>query len=74
MRTTTTKKATTTDEKVDALKPGGSIEISRYGNTRVIAERSGNGKRLRIVREYLEGSALAGQRVQVFDIVIDQVW
>ncbi|MBZ5639174.1 MAG: hypothetical protein LAO51_10545 [Acidobacteriia bacterium] len=69
-----TKKAATTDEKIDALKPGRSIELTRVRNTRVIAERTGDGKRLRIVREYLEGHELAGERVLGYDIVLDQVW
>jgi hypothetical protein len=42
----TAKKAATTDEKIDALNPGRTIELSRVGSTRVIAERTGDGKRL----------------------------
>lgn len=72
----TTKKQTerTTDEKINSLKPGASIEISRVGNTRVIVERSGNGRRLRIVREYLKGHPIAGERVIAFDVVINRIW
>jgi hypothetical protein len=60
----------TTDQKIDSLKPGASIELSRNDEgTRVIAERTGDGKRVRIVREYSNG-----ERVLGFDIVLDQVW
>ena len=71
---TRTRKAATTDQKIGSLKPGGTIELKRVGNTRVIAERTGDGKRVRIVREYLAGHELAGERVLGFDIVLDQVW
>jgi hypothetical protein len=71
----TTRKQTepTTDQKIDSLRPGASIELSRVGRTRVIAERTGDGKRLRIVREYFEGP-YAGKRVLGYDIVLDEVW
>ncbi len=68
------RKERTTDQKIGSLKPGGTIELTRVGNTRVIAERSGDGKRVRIVREYLAGHELAGERVIGYDIVLDQVW
>lgn len=37
--------------KISQLKPGRSIELSRTESGRVIAERSGDGRTLRIVRE-----------------------
>jgi hypothetical protein len=68
----TTRKQTerTTDQKIDALKPGGTIELSRNDQgTRVIAERTGDGKRVRIVREFMNGERVIG-----YDIVLDEVW
>jgi hypothetical protein len=46
---------TNTDRQINALRPGQSIELSRSNGYRVIAERSGNGKTLRIVRESSRG-------------------
>ena len=67
---TTTKKATTTDQKIDSLKPGGTIELSRNDEgTRVIAERTGDGKRVRIVRICADGMQIVG-----YDIVLDEPW
>jgi len=40
----------TTDKKIQALKPGHSVEISRTANGRCVAERSGDGTTLRFVR------------------------
>ena len=74
MATKTKTTERTTDERIAALKPGASIELSRVRSTRVIAERTGDGKRVRIVREYLAGHELAGERVLGYDIVLDQVW
>ena len=39
------------DKKINALKPGSSIELSRVGENKVLAERSGSGKNLVIFRE-----------------------
>lgn len=67
---TTTKKGATMDQKIDSLKPGGTIELSRNDQgTRVIAERTGDGKRVRIVREFTDG-----ERVLGYDIVLDEIW
>ena len=41
--------------KIRTLKPGRSIELSRTTLGRVIAERSGDGRTLRIVRETTGG-------------------
>ena len=38
------------DAKINSLKPGQSIEISRCGNIHCTAERSGDGRRIRFVR------------------------
>jgi hypothetical protein len=68
---TTTKKAATTDQKIDSLKPGATIELSRNDDgTRVVAERTGDGKRVRIVRIYAEGR----MRVLGYDIDLDEKW
>ena len=40
----------TADQKISALKPGQSVTISSGNGITVSAERSGNGKLLRIVR------------------------
>ena len=45
----------TTNERIQTLKPGRSIELSRSNAGRVIAERSGDGRTLRIVRETIGG-------------------
>ena len=45
----------TTNEKIQSLRPGRSIELSRSNAGRVIAERSGDGRTLRIVRETIGG-------------------
>lgn len=39
------------DAKINTLKPSGSVIISRINNITVTAERSGDGKTLRFVRE-----------------------
>jgi hypothetical protein len=44
-----------TDARINHLKAGQSIELSRVGSVRVVAERSGDGSRLRIVRETATG-------------------
>lgn len=62
----------TTDQKINALIPGASVVLTRVYNTRVVAERSGDGKRLRIVREYLDAND--ENRVLGFDTVLNQVW
>jgi len=60
----------TTDEKIDALQPGATIELSRNDEgVQVIAERTGDGKRVRIVRIHADGEKVLG-----YDIVLDQVW
>ena len=59
-----------TDQRIDALRPGGTIELSRNDEgTRVFAERSGSGRMLRIVREFTDGTQVLG-----YDIVLDEVW
>ena len=66
----TTRDERTTDQKIDALRPGGTIELSRNDDgTRVFAERSGNGRMLRIVREFTDGTQILG-----YDIILDEVW
>jgi hypothetical protein len=46
---------TTNASKVRALLPGRQVELSRGNGFRVLAERSGDGKTLRIVRENRDG-------------------
>ena len=41
---------TNLDKRIDALKPGQSIEISRTETGRCTAERSGDGRKIRFVR------------------------
>ena len=41
--------------KVKTLKPGQQVELSNESGIRVVAERSGDGKRLRFVRETAKG-------------------
>ena len=43
------------DKKIDALRPGQSIEISRTETGHGTAERSGNGKTIRFVRHTTTG-------------------
>ena len=43
------------DKKINSLKPGQSIEISRSNDKRVTVERSGNGKVVRFVRHSSDG-------------------
>lgn len=50
------------DAKIDALPPGGSVEISSYGQVRVTAERSGDGHTLRFVRHTENGSRVFRER------------
>lgn len=45
----------TLDQKINELKPGQSIEISRVGENFVTVERSGNGKKLNFVRHNKNG-------------------
>lgn len=45
----------TTDQKIRVLRKGGSVTISECGGVRVIAERSGDGKTLRMIRESSAG-------------------
>ncbi|MBZ5640600.1 MAG: hypothetical protein LAO51_17830 [Acidobacteriia bacterium] len=67
---TTTKKATTTDQRIEGLEPGAMIEISRNDQgVQVYAERSGDGKRLRIFRIKADGEHVLG-----YDIVINEEW
>jgi len=42
----------TIDQKINALAPGRGVQIGKGTNCRVMAERSGCGKILRIVREF----------------------
>lgn len=39
-----------TDKRIKELKPGGSVELSRENNSRVIADRSRDGETLLIYR------------------------
>jgi hypothetical protein len=39
------------DEKINSLQPGERVEISKCVNTRCIAERSGDGRTIRFIRE-----------------------
>jgi hypothetical protein len=41
----------TTDQKINGLRNGGSVLISESNGIKVFAERSGDGKTLRFVRE-----------------------
>jgi hypothetical protein len=60
----------TTDQKIDALKPGATIELSRNdAGTSVIAERTGDGKRVRIVRIHADGERMLG-----YHVVLDESW
>jgi len=43
------------DKRIDALRPGQSIEISRTETGHCIAERSGDGKTIRFVRHTTTG-------------------
>lgn len=45
----------TTDQMIDALRNGGKVTISECCGVRVIAERSRDGKTLRMVRETKDG-------------------
>ena len=44
-----------TDQKIAALQNGESVVLSQVGAVRCVAERSGDGKTLRIVREQAGG-------------------
>ena len=44
------------DAKINALEPGQSVEISRYGDKHVTVERSGDGQIIRFVRHTPNGS------------------
>lgn len=54
-RTENLKVANKIDEKIDSLLPGGSIILSQIADIKVVAERSGDGKKLTIYRETLNG-------------------
>lgn len=54
----------TTNQKIRSLKAGGRIELSRSNGIRVVAERSGDGKTLRIVRETRD----------VYEVVTTERW
>ena len=70
MANTKNQTESTTDQKIDSLKPGATIELSRNDEgTRVFAERSGDGKVLRIVREFSDGGRILG-----YTIVFDEIW
>ncbi len=43
------------DQKIAALKPGREVTLTASGSSRVTAERSGDGKTLRIVRHTAGG-------------------
>ena len=43
------------DARLNALKPGRKVTLSSCGGVSVIAERSGDGKTLRIVRVWRDG-------------------
>ena len=45
----------TLDQKINRLQPGQSIEISRYSNTSVTAERTANGKQIKFIRHTPSG-------------------
>ncbi|MBZ5637427.1 MAG: hypothetical protein LAO51_01580 [Acidobacteriia bacterium] len=67
---TTKKNQKTTDQKIDSLAPGATIELSRNDRgVRVVAERSGDGERVRIVRIYADG-----ERVLGFVVMLNQRW
>ena len=53
---TATDKEKTMDAKINSMNPGDSIIISESGDSRVIAERSGDGQTLRFVRVHDNGS------------------
>jgi len=44
------------DEKIDNLNPGEQLNISSYNGISVHVERSGDGKHLRFVRTFADGS------------------
>lgn len=46
----------TLDQKIDSLKKGEQIEISSSNSITVSCERSTNGKQLRFVRTFADGS------------------
>lgn len=47
---------------INALKPGQSFTMSESNGFRVVAERSGNGKTIRIVRESNSGFRVISER------------
>jgi len=49
------------DNAINALKPGGRVVISRANGLTVSAERSGDGKTVRIVRESAAGFSIIRQ-------------
>lgn len=53
-----TMKKQTLDQKIDAIKPGGSAKLSSSNGTTVTAERSGDGKTLRFVRSSGDASTV----------------
>ena len=50
-----TQKETTPDQKISALRKGGSVLLSESNSFQVYAERSGNGETLTIVRHSKDG-------------------
>jgi len=46
---------TTIDSRIKKLLPGGRLVMSESNGIRVVAERSGDGKTLRIIRESDKG-------------------
>jgi len=54
----------TLDQRIDKLKPGQRITISETNGGKVIAERTGDGKRLKFVRESKDG----------FEVIKDIEW
>ena len=52
----------TVDQKINGLGNGGRVVLSEIGSVRVAAERSGDGRTLRIVRETPNGFTVISRR------------
>lgn len=53
------------DQKIDSLKNGQSVEISAYNGIVCTAEKSTDGKTIRFVRTYSDGSFTVFHKVRV---------
>ena len=58
----------TLDQKIETLKPGQQATLSECNGIKVIAERSGDGKTLRFIRETQSGLLFSKQPAFRFDL------